>query len=281
MKYLHADVFSNKSLNGNGLTIIYTDNDNVAELQEIAKEFKQFETVFIYKKKEDYYPIRIFTVEEELDFAGHPILGASATILKENENTARKIKLQIKDRIIETDARANHDYFSVIMNQGKPKYYDKVDQKYFKEIISALNLTQNDISKDLPLEVISTGLDYLIVPVKDEKSLVKSKIITDDFEIRLSKVHAKFVYVFNPQNVECRTWDNLGNVEDVATGSAAGPLCAYLIKNGKLSKGKTVKISQGKYVGRPSKITAWMEKESSQIKIEGDVKFLVKGELII
>lgn len=85
MKYLHADVFSNKSLKGNGLTIIYTDNDNTNELQEIAKEFKQFETVFIYRKKEDYYPIRIFTVEEELDFAGHPILGASAAVLREKK----------------------------------------------------------------------------------------------------------------------------------------------------------------------------------------------------
>jgi trans-2,3-dihydro-3-hydroxyanthranilate isomerase len=84
MKYLHADVFSNKSLKGNGLTIIYTENNNTDDLQKIAFEFKQFETVFIYEKFNDFYPIRIFTVEEELDFAGHPILGASAAVLKEN-----------------------------------------------------------------------------------------------------------------------------------------------------------------------------------------------------
>ena len=281
MKYLHADVFSNKSLKGNGLTIIYTENNNTDDLQQIACEFKQFETVFIYEKINDFYPIRIFTVEEELYFAGHPILGASAAVLKENENTESKIKFQINNRIIETSARTNDDYFSVTMNQGQPKYYDNVDQKYFAEIISALNLTQNDISKDLPLEVISTGLDYLIIPVKDENSLAKSKIISNNFELLLSKVHAKFVYVFNPKNIECRTWDNLGNVEDVATGSAAGPLCAYLIKNGKLRKSEKVKINQGKYVGRPSVITAWMEKVSNDIKIEGDVKFLVKGEFEI
>ena len=281
MKYLHADVFSNKSLKGNGLTIIFTDIECTDELQEIAKEFKQFETVFIYDKIEDYYPIRIFTVEEELDFAGHPIIGAAAAILKEDENKTSRIKFRIQDRIIETEANNNKNYFSVIMNQGIPKYYETLGKENIIELIKALNLTQDDISTDLPFEVVSTGLDYLIIPVKDDVSLLKSKIITNNFENLLSKVNAKFVYVFNPQNIECRTWDNLGNVEDVATGSAAGPLCAYLIKHGRLNNGKKIKINQGKYVGRPSVITAWMEKESSEIKIEGDVTFLVEGELII
>lgn len=281
MKYLHADVFSNKAMKGNGLTIFFTDTiEDTIKLQEIAKEFKQFETVFIFPKEKDYYPIRIFTVEEELDFAGHPILGASASVLQNNNKTSQAIKFQINNRIIETEAKAVQDYFSIQMNQGIPKYICELRKNNIKAIIAALNLSNSDISETLPIEVVSTGLDYLLLPVKDDYSLSKAKIIKDDFEDLLKEINAKFVYVFSFESLECRTWDNQGNVEDVATGSAAGPLCAYLVKNSIIQKGDKIEIHQGKYVGRPSIITAWMEQDTSEIQIEGDVKILVKGETI-
>ena len=74
MIYYHVDVFSEKPLFGNGLTVVLMEveyEDDV--LLKIAQELKQFETVFVYPKKSDYYPIRVFTVQEELPFAGHPI----------------------------------------------------------------------------------------------------------------------------------------------------------------------------------------------------------------
>ncbi len=279
MKYLHADVFSNKSLQGNGLTIIFTDSNDTNQLQEIAKEFKQFETVFIYGKEAGYYPIRIFTVDEELDFAGHPILGAAAAVLKETGSLDSRIKFKTGNRIVENRARCHKGYYSVIMNQGQPDYKEVVSQKSIDTIVRSLNLVKSELSETLPMEVVSTGLDYLIIPVKDEESLAKSRILTDDFEEQLRAVSAKFVYLVNPQTMECRTWDNQGLVEDVATGSAAGPLCAYLIRQGKLGIGEKVRIRQGKYAGRPSEITAWMDTETSDIHIEGDVKILVEGEL--
>ncbi len=281
MKYLHADVFSDKPLKGNGLTIFFADTtEEINKLQEIAKEFKQFETVFIYPKEKDYYPIRIFTVEEELEFAGHPILGASASVLLNINEKSQVIKFLINNRIIETKANAVKDYFTVLMNQGVPQYICELRKSNIEAIIAALNLSSSDISETLPIEVISTGLSYLLLPVKDEHSLSNTKIIKDGLEDLLKEINAKFVYIFNPDNFECRTWDNQGNVEDVATGSAAGPLCAYLVKNNIIQKGEKIGIHQGKYIGRPSVINAWMEQKTSEILIEGDVNFLVKGEII-
>ncbi|TCZ67749.1 PhzF family phenazine biosynthesis protein, partial [Paenibacillus albiflavus] len=84
MIYYHADVFSSKSLSGNGLTVIFHEEDmDTQYMQRIAEEFKQFETIFLRQIGEKHFRARIFTVEEELDFAGHPILGAVSIIHEE------------------------------------------------------------------------------------------------------------------------------------------------------------------------------------------------------
>ena len=79
--------------------------------------------------------------------------------------------------------------------------------------------------------MVSTGLPYLIVPVRAEE-LAAAEIRVPDFEALLAECGAKFVYVLDPVALEGRTWDNAGRVEDVATGSAAGPAAAYLIHLG-------------------------------------------------
>ncbi len=81
MIYYHVDVFSSEILSGNGLTVIFHEEDmSMQYMQAIAQEFKQFETIFLRQTGEKRFRARIFTVEEELDFAGHPILGAMAVI---------------------------------------------------------------------------------------------------------------------------------------------------------------------------------------------------------
>lgn len=121
----------------------------------------------------------------------------------------------------------------------------------------------------------------MLVPLKT--NLDKAKIVIPNFEGLLSTFGAKFVYIFDPESLECRTWDNAGNVEDIATGSAAGPLCAYLIKNGFRQLNEVINIYQGKYVGRPSLIQGWVseEKSNKRIFIRGEVSFFGSGELLI
>ncbi len=83
--------------------------------------------------------------------------------------------------------------------------------------------------------------------------------------------------MFETSTLECRTWDNLGLVEDVATGSAAGPLCAYLIKHKLKKENKKIFVSQGKFVNRPSKIECWVT--SKEVYIKGFVSFFSHGEI--
>ena len=161
------------------------------------------------------------------------------------------------------------------MNQGSPEFIAQVDQSHAAEIAGALGLSVGDIDDRFPLEVVSTGLSYLLVPLKS--GLDRARISRPDFESFLSAFGAKFAYVFDAEKLECRTWDNAGRVEDVATGSAAGPLCAYLVKNGYRKEGERIMLSQGTYVGRPSRIEGVVKDGS--VFISGDVALFAEGEI--
>jgi len=282
MNYFHVDVFTSMPLTGNGLTVVFPDRAlDCAAMLSITQEFKQFETIFIYPEIEGRHPFRVFTVEEELEFAGHPAIGAAAVIhsLTGKAEGIQEIILQGKNRTIRLESEKNGTTYRVIMDQGLPDFISTLPPGEYPEILSALNITSDDIHPAYPAEVVSTGLPYLLLPLRH--SLEKAAIIQKGFESMLMKWGAKFVYLFDPESLECRTWDNAGLVEDVATGSAAGPLCAYLVRNGFRSAGEKIRIRQGRLTGRPAVISAWQTADSGEIRIEGEVAFFGRGELSI
>lgn len=284
MKYFHVDVFSEKSLSGNGLTVVFPNKKiDHQTLLSITQEFKQFETIFIYPSVEEQYPVRIFTVEEELNFAGHPILGAGAVIHKNFHTNKNSVNIDITaaSRVIHLTSERRDDAFQVVMDQGEPQFIKTVSYEKYQVIAAVLNLDIQDFHEEYPIEIVSTGLPYMLIPLK--KNLGKAKIVIPNFDEVLAQFGAKFVYLFDPKSLECRTWDNEGNVEDVATGSAAGPLCAYLVKNGFKQSGEVINIYQGKYVNRPSRIQGWVSegKIGKKVFIRGEVAFFGAGELFI
>lgn len=278
MKYYHVDVFSNKVLSGNGLTVVIIEKELEQDyMQKLAREFKQFETIFLLPLGNDTYRGRIFTVEEELDFAGHPILGAAAVMHEHfHQEEKAKIKFILNKKTVVTDSRRLQGYYEAKMNQGIPIFLGCVPEKNQEDYLKALNLTRQNLHKDYPMEVISTGLPYLIIPL--ESGLENSKIIVDNFEDMLKEVNAKFVYMFDLNHMEGRTWDNFGMVEDVATGSAAGPMAAYLIKHG-IQKQEMV-LHQGRFVGRPSEIKVSKNHRTNEIEVTGDVAILAIGSVL-
>ncbi len=194
MNYYHVDVFSSKPLSGNGLTVVSIDKEIDNEtLKNITREFKQFETVFLYAEENGQYPIRIFTVEEELEFAGHPVLGTGAVIHKTfyPDVKTKKISINIKGREIIIETEKTGDIYSVTMNQGIPDYINTIKVNDYPEIVKSLNLALSDIDANYHIEVISTGLPYLLVPLS--QNIGKCKIIGSNFEQLLNKFNAKFV----------------------------------------------------------------------------------------
>lgn len=279
--YYHVDVFSTENLSGNGLSVIFMKEDFDAEvMQNMTKEFKQFETIFLKRICEKSFRARIFTVEEELDFAGHPILGAAAAIHDQffHEETI-SITFELNRKNITVVSEIKDGYYQTSMNQGKPEFITVVSsENRKKELLTALNLGVENLYEPLPMEVISTGLPYLIVPLKS--GLENVRISTDHFENMLKEIEAKFVYVFDVDHHEGRTWDNYGKVEDVATGSAAGPMGAYLWKHHIDSVSETIVVNQGRFLKRPSKISVSLCEKTSEITVSGNVKIFVKGQIL-
>ena len=285
MEYYHVDVFSDKPFSGNGLTIFINEKPLEKTLmQTITQEMRQFESIFLNQTKPDTFRAHIFTMEEELDFAGHPIIGAAAIIhdLYDMEKERKNLTIELNSKSVTVKSTKHDNHYSVQMNQGKPEFGTILNKEQEQTFLEYLNLSPEDTYNNLPLEVISTGLPYLIIPVKS-KSLSKIKVKIPDLEEKLKEINAKFFYVLDVENLEGRTWDNFGLVEDIATGSAAGPVGTYLVKNKLAKVNSEIILRQGSFLGRPSKlkiIVNGIDSETSDIYVEGDVCKIAVGQLL-
>lgn len=276
----HVDVFADRSYRGNGLIVLFcsTLDYPAAQLRAVAEEMRQFETIFVRADSDSRtVAARIFTVEEELPFAGHPVIGA-ATALHERlagDSDTVEWSFVIGGRSVPVVSRRDPEYFAAAMDQGRPMIIATVDHLR-EQFAGALNLASEHLAP-LPMQVISTGLPYLIVPAT-AAGLSRARIVAATFEQQLGEVGAKFVYVLDTEGREGRTWDNAGAVEDIATGSAAGPAAAYLYAHALLARDEPLRLQQGRFVGRPSTITVTHDSDG-HLWVGGPVRPVATGQL--
>ena len=255
--YQHVDVFSRRAFQGNGLVVVLdAENLSTAMMQELTREVRQFETAFLagVDLPGRSARLRIFTEDEELDFAGHPVLGAAAVLhsLLAAAEAEEGWALAVAQRTVEVRTRGADRWVDATMDQGIPTLGPAIKGELAEAYRDALNLSRGHLHPALPMQVVSTGLPYLIVPVRS--GLDGARITHPGFEGLLEASGAKFVYVLDPDRPEGRTWDNAGRVEDVATGSAAGPAAGYLLHHGVRPAREPILVHQGRFTGRPSMI---------------------------
>jgi len=278
LEFRHVDVFAEEPFTGNGLIVVFGGTTGVpAEaLLEIAIEMRQFESIFVDVEADGArVRARIFTAEEELQFAGHPVIGAAAAL---HERQAAGVAEQswvfeIAGRAIPVRSRSTPYYYEAEMNQGIAEIGRPLEGDIAVRFAHMLGLDRSDLHR-LPMQVVSTGLPYLIVPVA--RGLDRAQISVGDLGDQLARIGAKFVYVLEPASREGRTWDNAGVVEDVATGSAAGPVAAYLAAHGLARADEVVEVNQGQFVGRPSKIAVAPDR-GGELWVGGPVAPVARG----
>ena len=278
MLYFHADVFCKQPMTGNGLTVIIAKAFPPREtMQRMAQEFRQFETIFLVQRASNIFDARIFTVEEELDFAGHPILGAAAVVQQEFLKDSSGIVFNLKNKQVSVSCTQQGAAYHCSMDQGQAEFVRSLGPELCPQFLHSLNLNEAQVSPRFPLQVVSTGLPYLLVPVTD--GLEQARILADNYENQLAQIGAKFVYIFDVNAVEGRTWGNAGQVEDVATGSAAGPVGAYLYRHGRFAQHEAITLRQGRFVGRDSEINIRKDATTGSMLVSGEVRILVRGTL--
>jgi PhzF family phenazine biosynthesis protein len=282
LPFVLTDVFTREPLSGNGLSIFLLDQAiSTQAMQRITQEMRQFESIFLQRVGDsNRFDTRIFTMEEELPFAGHPIIGAATYLhqaLHPRQSHAH-FEFATSQRIIHTTTTSADGVLTAQMDQGEAQIHAPVPRERYYALLEALNLLTTDMAPGLPMQVISTGLQYLIVPL--QSGLERAAIVSKQFGDLLANVGAQFVYVLDVKSREGRTWDNDGRVEDIATGSAAGPVAVYLVKHGLVSADRTIVLKQGRFLGRASEILVDVYgDEQLGTKVSGQVCIIGGGSL--
>jgi trans-2,3-dihydro-3-hydroxyanthranilate isomerase len=285
LTYYHVDVFSAEPLAGNGLTVFpFSEPLSSSTMLQLTQEMRQFESIFLTPTNQlSTYNARIFTMEEELGFAGHPVLGAASILhyLYASDRTDANWNLVLPEKQVHVHTTQQENYYTATMNQGHPILGEPLTPAESLPFLQALNLMPENVANRCPLQMVSTGLPYLIVPINT--GLAQARIVRSDFEALLNAVDAKFVYVLDINTLEGRTWDNAGLVEDIATGSAAGPAGVYLIEHNLAQYNETIVIDQGRFVERPSKISVRVNNQNQsniEVFVEGDVCIFAQGQIL-
>ena len=281
LEYSHVDVFSRVPFGGNSLPVFPNASDLDAEqMLAITQELRHFEAIFLNATDEPgTVRARIFDLFEELPFAGHPIIGAAA-VLHRHSGTAgpQRWRFQLASKAVEITTESTGEGYSGWLNQGAPEFLGTIDDH--SDIARAFNLGPDDLDQDLPMEVVSTGLRYLIVPVRPGV-LARARISADITKL-VQGFGAQFAVLLDEAEVEIRHWNNDGVAEDVATGSAAGTIGAYRLRHGMASGGESFTLNQGRFTGRPSELCVRPEGSPSHIdtvSVGGDVAFVGQGTI--
>lgn len=283
LAYHHVDVFSARPFTGNSLTVFPEANGLSSEqMLLITQEMRHFESIFLFPTEEgNVVRARVFDLHEELDFAGHPLLGAASVLhALHSISGTHTWNFALKQKTVQVTTEHYGKSYRALLDQGQPEFLNEVEQRRAGELLSALNLAPENLYPDLPLEVVSTGLRYLIVPI--QHGLEYAHIVSPTSERLLAQVGAQYVYVLDIPAREGRHWNNDGLLEDVATGSAAGTVGAYLVKHAHIQPGQEFLLHQGRFTGRPSQMRIRAEGQRHDVRsvlVGGDVSLVGQGIL--
>jgi trans-2,3-dihydro-3-hydroxyanthranilate isomerase len=294
-RFVQIDVFSSRRLEGNPLAVFLDARDLTdAEMQAIARETNLQETAFVFPRdptieREQGFKVRIFVPEMEIPFAGHPTLGTA---------------MVLRNRLLQSNARENLPQIILDLKIGKipvtftedasgsafgeMRQIDPVfEQVHSRETVASLiGINPAEISDEAPIQTVSTGLHFGIVPLKHLRTLQAldpdSRKIRDYFR-DIAGVNDFYYITRDTQHaaIDIRARGLYITGEDPATGSAAGCAISWLVRYGIVKSGQKIHIEQGVEMKRPSHIFARAEKQGDKItnvRVGGNAVEVMEGE---
>jgi PhzF family phenazine biosynthesis protein len=284
LDFHHVDVFAPRPYSGNSVAVFpEADRLTAEQMAAITREMRHFESVFLTADRgRQEWVTRVFDLGGELSFAGHPVLGAAA-VLHAGVGSAhdQHWTLRLPARTVElVTKRRGPSTYAAVLDQGTPEFLGTAAMAA-ADLAAWFGLGTADLDPAYEPEVVSTGLKYLLLPVHRE-ALSRARIVVADLADRLSALGAEFAYLLDVGAMEGRHWNNDGVVEDVATGSAAGCVAAYLRRHDVLADGAPAVLRQGRFVDRPSEMTISAHGDAADIRsveVGGDVTMVGRGHL--
>lgn len=290
MFYL-VNVFAEEKYAGNQLAVVrYASSLSSERMLEIANEMHFSETTFILsdERRNGGYDVRIFTPSTEVPFAGHPTLG-TAHVIKHfiTNDDVDNVVLNLKVGQIEVCFEKAKENQEIVWMKQMPPTFGKTFSA--ARLAAVLNLDETDFDSKYPIQEVSTGLSFIIVPLKTLDAVKHARINLDKL-VELAKEVQAGILVFCPEtykksnNLNVRVFADLFGVpEDPATGSANGCLAGYLSHHRYFGSDKVnVRVEQGYEVRRPSLLLLKAENNEAKIDVYvgGKVFLVAIGKLV-
>ena len=290
LQMVQVDVFTDRALTGNALAVCLDGRGLTTEqMQDLARETNLSETTFILPGDEQAAQagavrVRIFTVVEELPFAGHPTLG-TAFVLR-GTSSAPEVKLALNVGIVPVcfENRAGQSTFGE-MAQIDPKFVLQHDRD---TVATAIGLPVTDLDPDLPVETVSTGLPFTVTPIRKLSVLQGLRIDPARTSQYLAQSGGGFFYFVCKETVdpEARLHARMlfYGGEDPATGSAGGCATAWMVAHGVAQPDERVLIEQGIEMKRPSRIFGRASKSDNRVvnvRVGGNAVEVMRGEFFV
>jgi len=258
-----VDVFTDRALAGNPLAVVLqADGLSTVQMQAIARETNLSETTFVLppEKREHAAKVRIFTPHAELPFAGHPTVGTSWVLLDEGLVSSDAAGFTLEEGVGPIPVTVDRSGRAVVLWMTHPtvKFGETIEQR--GELAAALGLTIADLHPDAPIQVVSTGVPFAFVALKDAAAVDRA-LATGEALSRVLEPHGSppvFLFAMVANNrfysrmFGTHSWTRI--VEDPATGSASGPAGAFAVRYGLVPRAPQVSVlsEQGTKMGRQS-----------------------------
>ncbi len=285
-----ANVFAEEPYAGNHVAVVRKGHLlSDIEMQKIAKEIGPAAFILSDEQTQTHYPVRVFTPAREIFFCGHPVVGTASVIQKELvQQPVQTLVIKLPGADIPLDFQYKNGSLDTITMKQQAATFGQLFT--LEEILAVLQgLEASDIEEHYPIQEVSTGLPYIVVPVKTLAALQRVSIAREPFWALIQDLPVKVILLFstetyNPANqFHVRVFaDYYGVPEDPATGSASGCLGAYLLQyQAKNSERIDLRVEQGHIMGRPSLLYLRAERNAGRIDtyVGGRVVVVAKGSL--
>lgn len=297
LEYHLVDVFTDRAFGGNPLAV-FTDGRGLStgQMQSLAKEMNLSETTFVLPAQDPrhHYQVRIFTPGSELPMAGHPTVGTSFILAREKmiEASGDKVAIVLEEGIGPIPVTISFEGGAPVrmeMTQPLPRFGPELSDR--QAVAEMLSLGVEALDAKLPVEVVSCGVPFLFVPLRDLQAARDIKLRPDLIDRVLDNLGTHEVFVFTQEvenkgsTVHSRMFaPGFGIAEDPATGGASGPLGCYLVHHGVVPAMPTARIvsEQGIEMGRPSFIHIEIDQEGEEIsgvRIAGECVYMGRGTI--
>ncbi len=294
LRYIHADVFTDRGFGGNQLAVFLEADQLSRETMELlAKEMNFSESTFVQRTSLAGCAarVRICIPGKEIPFAGHPTVGTAAVLhLQGGFPAETSLELGVGPvpvRVERTGERSARAW----MMQPKARLGSAMDAG--GEAALALGLPRADVSRELPIRVVSSGLPILVVAVRTRAALAGLRLDRSHLDPLLLSAGVDAIYVYTLDSpdpgahVHARMFAPMAGIsEDPATGSAAGPLAAHLAEAGVVDAlpGRTLVVRQGLEMGRASTLECLVigsAEDFEGVRVGGGVVVVGEGSIFL